>query len=279
MNGAALTGVVDSHCHLDQLPGWRQDQRPAQAEALEEVGDIIGRAREAGVVQFVVPGCAWQDFAPVRAIVERYPGVFGGYGIHPHDAATWERHDSAAKLARALNGPRAQAVGECGLDYHYNLSTPEKQREAFREQIRIARSVGKPLIIHTREAEPDTLRIMIEEGAAEVGGVMHCFTGTRDMALRCVDLGFYVSFSGILAFPKSIDLREVAQAVPLDRTLAETDAPYLAPPPHRGKRNEPAFVVRVVETLAEIHGLAAQAIADQTAGNARALFRLPATTL
>jgi TatD DNase family protein len=275
MSGAALKGVVDSHCHLDQLPGWKQGSRPDPAEALAEVGEILERAHEAGVVQFVVPGCAWSDFEPVAAIVARFPQVWAGYGIHPHDASTWEGRDSAERLALALNGPRAQAVGECGLDYHYNLSPPEKQREAFRDQIRVARAAGKPLIIHTREAEPDTLRIMTDEGAAEVGGVMHCFTGTRDMALRCVDLGFYVSFSGILAFPKSTDLREVASAVPLERTLAETDAPYLAPPPHRGKRNEPAFVVRVVETLAEIHGRPAQEVADRTAANARALFALP----
>ncbi len=226
------------------------------------------------MVQAVTPGCAWPDFDLVTRIAERFDNVWAGFGIHPHDAATWDA-GAPGRLKRALMHPRARAVGECGLDYHYNLSPPEQQRAAFRAQIALAREVARPLIIHTREAEADTLQIMTIEKSAEAGGVMHCFTGTRDMALACVDLGFYVSFSGILAFPRSEDLRDVARAVPLDRTLAETDAPYLAPPPHRGKRNEPAFVVRVIETLAEIHGRPAQEVADITARNARRLFGLP----
>ncbi|MBM3268166.1 MAG: TatD family hydrolase [Candidatus Sericytochromatia bacterium] len=269
-----LRGVVDSHCHLDQLPGWRAEVRPEPEAALSEIAEILDRAAEAGVVQTVVPGCAWPDFGPVAIIAERFPAVWAAFGIHPHDAATWDS-DGPQRLARALAGPRTQAVGEIGLDYHYNFSLPEAQREAFRAQIRVARDIGKPLIVHTREAEADTLEIMRAEGAGEVGGVMHCFTGTRDLALACVDLGFHVSFSGVLCFPKSADLREVARAIPLERTLVETDAPYLAPPPHRGRRNEPAYVVAVIEALAGIHGRPAEEVAEITARNARVLFGLP----
>lgn len=270
----ALRGVFDSHCHLDQLPGWRTESPPDPAAAAAEIAEILERARLAGVEQFVVSACAWADFGRVQDLVDRYHNIWAAFGIHPHDASTWQ--DGAdTRLEHVLAHPRARAVGECGLDYHYDLSPRDQQREAFRAQIRLARRLGKPLVVHTREAEVDTLAIMTEEKAAQVGGVMHCFTGTRALALAAVELGFYVSFSGIVAFPKSGDLREVARAVPLDHTLAETDAPYLAPPPHRGKRNEPAFVVRVVETLAEIHGRPAQEVADVTSRNARRLFGIP----
>lgn len=271
---SALKGALDSHCHLDMLPRWRRDVAPDPAEAEAEIEAVLARARAAGVEQFLVPGCAWQDHAGVRDLTERYPPVWAAYGIHPHDASTWPE-GGEARLEQAMAHPKAVAIGECGLDYHYDLSPRGQQRDAFRAQIRLARKLGKPLVIHTREAEADTLAIMVEEKAAEVGGVMHCFTGSLELAREAVALGFHVSFSGILAFPKSHDLRAVARAVPLDRTLAETDAPYLAPPPHRGKRNEPAFVVRVIETLAEIHGLDAQEVAHLTARNARELFRLP----
>lgn len=270
----ALRGVFDSHCHLDMLPRWRQETPPEPDAALAEIEEILARAREAGVEQFVAPGCAWEDFGGVQALVDRFPDIWAAYGIHPHDASTWQE-GGEARLEQAMAHPKAVAVGECGLDYHYDLSPRDRQRDAFRAQIRLARRLGKPLVIHTREAEADTLAIMTEETAADVGGVMHCFTGTKDLALAAVDLGFHVSFSGILVFPKSDDLREVARAVPLARTLAETDAPYLAPPPHRGKRNEPAFVVRVIETLASIHGCSPQEVADITAQNTRALFSIP----
>ena len=270
-----MRGVLASHCPLDQLPGWRTETPPVPTEALAEIEAILGRAREVGVEQFVVPGCAWDDFGAVQALADRFPEVWAAYGIHPHDASTWA-DGGEARLAQALAHPKAVAIGECGLDYHYDLSPREQQREAFRAQIRLARRLGKPLVVHTREAEEDTLEILGAEKAGDAGGVMHCFTGTLQLALAAVELGFYVSFSGVIAFPKSGDLRDVAKAVPLERTLAETDAPYLAPPPHRGKRNEPAFVVRVVETLAEIHGRDPQEVADITASNTRLLFGIPA---
>lgn len=268
------TDLVDSHCHLDMLAGWRGEEPLPLATALAEQAEIVERARVAGVTQMVTPGCAWQDFDGIRALPDRFDNVWIGFGIHPHDASTWDDAGSA-RLAREFQHPRAVAVGECGLDYHYDMSSREEQRAAFRAQIRLARELGKPLIIHTREAEEDTLALMKEENAAEFGGVMHCFTSSLDLAKACLDLGFYVSFSGIVAFPKSGELREVAGQVPLDRTLAETDAPYLAPPPYRGRRNEPAFVVRVIETLATVHGVTADEAGLVTALNARKLFRLP----
>jgi TatD DNase family protein len=166
----------------------------------------------------------------------------------------------------------SRAVGEIGLDYHYDLSPREVQQQVFREQTQLARQLRLPIVIHTREAEADTFRILEEEHARDVGGVFHCFTGDREMAKQCLDIGFYISLAGIVTFPRALELKEVAKMVPLERLLVETDSPYLAPVPHRGKRNEPAHVARVAEVIAELRGTTAEAIAQATHENHVRLF-------
>ncbi len=273
--GPADPLVVDSHCHLDMLASWRKSVPPTAAEEAREQAEIVARARAAGVGQIVVSGCAWQDFGRVREAAERFADVvWVALGIHPHEASTWEPA-SLERLATAADDARVVAIGECGLDYHYDLSPRVRQQEAFRDQVRLARALKKPLVVHTREAEEDTAAILAGEGAAQVGGVMHCFTGTWDLARLALDMGFFISFSGVITFASSNDLRTLVARVPLERTLVETDAPYLAPVPYRGKRNEPAWVVRTVEALAAIHGLEPAEVGQITAANARRLFGLP----
>ena len=169
--------------------------------------------------------------------------------------------------------PAARAVGEIGLDYHYDFAPKDVQQQVFRAQVRLARELDLPVVIHTREADDDTVAILAEEGAGKLRGVLHCFTGGPSLARAGLDLGFYISWSGILTFPRSAELRETAKGVPLDRALIETDSPFLAPPPHRGKRNEPAHVARVAETLAELLGIPVIEVRTRTAANFHALFR------
>jgi TatD DNase family protein len=168
--------------------------------------------------------------------------------------------------------PLARAVGEIGLDYHYDFAPRDAQQRVFREQIRLARRLKRPIVIHTREAEDDTFRILGEERAQEIGGVFHCFTGDREMARKVLDIGFHLSLAGIVTFPKALELKEVARMVPLDRLLVETDSPFLAPIPHRGTRNEPARVARVAEAIAELRGVPTEAIATATGENFTRLF-------
>jgi TatD DNase family protein len=199
-------------------------------------------------------------------------GVPVSAGIHPHEAkiATEAIYDELRDLAR---DKRIVAIGEIGLDFHYDYSPRDVQREAFRRQIRLARDVGLPLIIHTREADDESATILEEEGARETGGVIHCFTGGEDLARRALALGFHVSFSGIVAFPRAETIQAVARWVPEDRLLVETDSPFLAPPPHRGKRNEPAFVVEVARKVAALRGQTAEAVGAAAKRNFERLFR------
>ena len=193
-------------------------------------------------------------------------------GIHPHEArlATPAIYDELRGLAR---DKRIVAIGEIGLDFHYDHSPRDVQREVFRAQVRLAREVGLPVIIHTREADDETAALLEDEGAGETGGVIHCFTGGHDLARRALALGFYISFSGILAFPRAEVIQEVARTAPLDRILVETDSPFLAPPPHRGKRNEPAFVVEVARKVAALRGACRGRGRARGGRNFRALFR------
>ena len=258
--------LIDTHTHLDDT---RYD---ADREAM------IERARQAGVETFITIGC---DLATSRAAVElaeRYPFIYASIGVHPHEV----RHigdDWYDELRRLARHPKVVAYGEIGLDYHYNHSPPKLQRDRFREQVLLARECRLPLIIHTREAQEDTIAILREEQAADVGGVFHCFTGDAKLAKDGLDLGFYLSFSGVVTFQNAATLREIAKTVPTDRLLIETDCPYLTPAPHRGKRNEPAYVKLVAETLASVRSGASAVSADDvarvTAANARRLFRLP----
>ncbi|MEW6544084.1 MAG: TatD family hydrolase [Nitrospirota bacterium] len=255
--------LIDTHVHLDDS---RYD---GDREA------VLDRAREAGVEVFVTIGC---DLATSRAAVElaeRHPFIYATIGVHPHEVRLigdgW--YDELRRLAQH---PKVVAYGEIGLDYHYNYSPPKLQRERFREQICLARDLGLPLVIHTREAQEDTIAILREERGDTAGGVFHCFSGDAWLAKGALDLGFCLSFSGIITFQNATTLREIAKTVPLDRLLIETDGPYLTPAPHRGKRNEPAYVKLVAEKIAEVTGAGSQEdIGRITAQNARRLFKIP----
>ncbi len=261
--------LIDTHTHLDDT---RYDS---------DRDAMIARAREAGVGTFITIGC---DLATSRAAVglaERYPFVYASIGVHPHEVRCigddW--YDEFRRLAQH---PKVVAYGEIGLDYHYNYSPPKLQRERFREQILLARECRLPVIIHTREAQEDTIAILKEERAGDVGGVFHCFTGDAWLAKDGLDLGFYLSFSGVVTFQNAAMLRDIVKTVPMDRILIETDCPYLTPAPHRGKRNEPAYVRLVAETIAGVKSttspLGVDEIARVTSANARRLFKLPAAT-
>lgn len=255
--------LIDTHTHLDDAR--YNDDREA----------MIARAREAGVEAFVTIGCDLATSRAAVALAERYPFVYASVGVHPHEAKHIEDHwyDEFRRLAA---NRKVVAYGEIGLDYHYNHSSPKEQRERFREQLQLARELTLPVIIHTREAQEDTMAILKEERASDVGGVFHCFSGDARLAKDALDLGFYLSFSGIVTFQNATMLREIAKIVPLDRLLIETDCPYLTPAPHRGKRNEPAFVSLVATQLATIRSgepdMSIDTIGRLTTRNAKRLF-------
>jgi TatD DNase family protein len=234
--------------------------------------EVVARARAAGVDTMMVSGGFDAEAGHRRALrVAESLGLPVTAGIHPHEAklADEAAYDELRGWARE---GRILAIGECGLDFHYDYSPRPVQREVFRRQVRLAREVGKPLVIHTREADAETATLLEEEGAAEVGGAIHCFTGGEELARRALALGFSISFSGIVAFPRAETIQRVAAGVPRDRLLVETDAPFLAPPPHRGKRNEPAFVVEVARKVAELRGGTLEDVGAAAAANFQRLF-------
>jgi TatD DNase family protein len=252
--------LVDSHCHID-LPQFDADREA-----------VVARAREAGVQTLLIVGGVDEEQGHRRALrVAEGLGFPVSAGVHPHEAklAVEATYDELRGLARE---GRIVAIGEIGLDFHYDHSPREVQREVFRRQVRLARDVGRPVIVHTREADAETATILEEEGAGEVGGVVHCFTGGHELAGRTLALGFCVSFSGIVCFPRAEVIQEVARSVPEDRLLIETDAPFLAPPPHRGQRNEPAFVVEVARKLGALRGVAPEQVGRASEANFRRLF-------
>ncbi len=257
--------LIDTHTHLDDA---RYD---------EDRAVMIERARAAGVEAFVTIGCDLATSRAAVALARQYSFVYATIGVHPHEvkhvADGW--YDELRRLAQ---NDKVVAYGEIGLDYHYNHSSPKEQRDRFREQVQLARELRLPVVIHTREAQEDTIAILREERASEVGGVFHCFSGDAWLAKDALDLGFYLSFSGILTFQNAVMLRDIARTVPLDRLLIETDCPYLTPVPHRGKRNEPAYVKLIAQRLAEIRSaeaaLTAEEIGHITSRNARQLFRI-----
>jgi TatD DNase family protein len=254
--------LVDTHCHLDPQYFPRGPE------------DAMNRARAVGVHGFIVVGVG-RDLAPARAAValasRMRDRVGAAAGIHPHDAVTWSEaaHEDLAALAR---DPACVAVGEIGLDYHYDHSPREVQRKVFARLIGLAREVKKPIVVHTREAPADTLEILAAEGARDVGGVIHCFSEDRPFAERALDLGFDLSFSGIVTFKGARAVQEVAGWAPEDRILIETDSPYLAPVPLRGKPCEPAYVVHTARRVAELRGMALEALAEITTSNAQRRF-------
>jgi TatD DNase family protein len=255
--------LVDSHCHVD-MPEFDADR-----------DEVIARARAAGLVEMLVVGGVDEQAGHRRAleVAGRY-GLPATAGVHPHEAKLADErvYDELRGLAR---DGRIVAIGEIGLDFHYDHSPRPVQREAFRRQIRLAREVGLPVVVHTREADEETCDILEGEKAGEAGGVIHCFTGGPDLARRSLALGFCLSFSGIVAFPRAATIQQVAGETPADRLLVETDAPFLAPPPHRGKRNEPAFVVEVARKLAGIRGEPVEAVGAAVRANYARLFRRP----
>jgi TatD DNase family protein len=252
--------LVDSHCHLD-FP-----------EFSAELDAVVGRARDAGVKTCVSIGTTLERFPNVLRVAERFDNVWCSVGIHPHEAQK-EFLGDASPLLEHTGHKKVAGIGETGLDYYYEHSPREQQQGNFRTHIEAARQTGLPLIVHTRDAEDDTIAILREEMAkGPFTGLVHCFTGTQRLADAALELGLFISVSGIATFKKSDALRAVLARVPLDRLLVETDAPYLAPAPHRGKRNEPAFVVNTAAALAEVKGVSPDEIAAATTDNFFRLF-------
>lgn len=258
--------MYDSHCHL------------ADDAFVGDLEAVVARALTAGVTGALCILAADNEIELTRAhqLASLWREARFAVGIHPHQAGAFARGDVdvVAMVRSAIHAlPATRAVGEIGLDYHYDFAPREVQQTVFRLQLRLARELNLPVVIHTREAEEDTLRILTEECAGAVRGVMHCFTGTRALADAAVALGMHVSFAGIVTFPKGANVREVAAGIPENRLLCETDSPYLAPTPYRGRRNEPAWVMRVAETLAEARGTTAERVRTRTTENFRELFR------
>ncbi len=251
---------VDSHCHLN-FPELQAD-----------LPKVLDRMAQNRVSHALCVSTSLEKYGEVLALAQEHGHLYASVGVHPSEQDCEE--PTPERLAKLSENPRVVAIGETGLDYHWNKGDNAWQRERFRSHIRAARATGKPLIIHTREAADDTIMIMREENAAEVGGVMHCFTETLNTAQRAMDLGFYISFSGIITFKNAAQVRGVASAVPLERLLIETDAPYLAPVPHRGKINEPSFVRHVADEIARLKGVAVEHVAALTTANFARLFKV-----
>jgi TatD DNase family protein len=252
--------LVDSHCHLD-FPDFA-----------DELDAVVARARAVDIARIVTISTRVGKHAGLIAIAERFPDVFCSVGTHPHNAHE-ELDVTAAELVARARHPKVVAIGEAGLDYHYDYSPRDAQERGFRTHIAAARETGLPLVIHAREADDDVARILEEETRkGAFPAVLHCFTGGRDLAMRAIALGLSISFTGILTFKNSADLRKIAAELPADRILVETDAPYLAPGKLRGKRNEPAYVVETAKVLGETRGVAFDEIARQTTENFFRLF-------
>lgn len=254
--------LVDSHCHLDS----------SEFDADRE--QVIERALDAGVACMVAVGTGNgpPDLEAGVRLAEAHDAFYATAGIHPHDAAKADA-ESLRRVAELAQHPKVIAIGEIGLDYHYDFSPRDTQRAIFIEQLHIARDLGMAVVIHTREAWDDTFSVLEEHYAApNAPGVMHCFTGGPEEARRSLALGFHLSFGGIVTFPKALDVQQAAREAPLDRILVETDAPYLAPAPNRGKRNEPAFVIHTAQKLAELRRRSVDEIAETTTRNFQALF-------
>ena len=251
---------IDSHCHINFK------------ELSQNIADVLEKMRHNDVTSALCVSVNLEDFPQVLALAEKYPNIYASVGVHPdHEDAD---EPSVGRLVELADHPKIIAIGETGLAYYRLTGNLEWQRERFRNHIRAAKQCGKPLIIHTRSASEDTLRIMAEEGAQDIGGVMHCFTESWEVARRALDMGFYISFSGIVTFKSAHELKEVAKSVPMDRMLIETDSPYLAPVPFRGKVNQPAFVRHVAEEISLLRGIPVDEVGNATSANFARLFRL-----
>ncbi|MBS1142705.1 MAG: TatD family deoxyribonuclease [Proteobacteria bacterium] len=251
--------LVDSHCHLD-FP-----------DLIDRLPAVLQRMQDNGVGVAVSIGVNLEDFPKIIALAKAHAQLYATVGVHPEYTDVEEPDES--RLLELAAHPKVIAIGETGLDYYWQKDKPEWQRERFRTHIRAAKQCGKPLVVHTRDSALDTLRILKEEGADTVGGVMHCFTESWDIARMALDLGFYLSFSGIVTFKNAAIVKEVAQKCPLDRVLVETDSPYLAPVPYRGKPNEPAYVRYVAEEIAKLRSLTVEEVCQATTDNFFSLFK------
>ncbi len=251
---------IDSHCHINFH------------ELAENIGDILVKMQQNDVLSALCVSVNLADFPQLLALACQYPNIYASVGVHPDYEDVYE--PTVARLIELAQHPRIIAIGETGLDYYRLTGDLEWQRERFRTHIRAAKACGKPLIIHTRSAAEDTLRIMQEEDAGDIGGVMHCFTENWEVAQGALEMGFYISFSGIVTFKNALQIKEVAQRVPMDRMLIETDAPYLAPVPFRGKLNQPAYVKHVAEEIAQLRGLSVEEVGRLTSINFERLFKL-----
>jgi TatD DNase family protein len=251
---------IDSHCHINFH------------ELSENISDVLAKMQQNEVSSALCVSVNLADFPQVLAMAEAHSNIYASVGVHPDYEGVEE--PSVQRLVELAEHPRIIAIGETGLDYYRLTGDLEWQRERFRNHIRASIECGKPLIIHTRSAAEDTLRIMVEEGAAQAGGVMHCFTENWQVAQAALDLGFYISFSGIVTFKNATQIKEVAQRVPMDRMLIETDAPYLAPVPFRGKLNQPAYVKHVAEEIALLRGISVAEVGLHTSANFMRLFAL-----
>lgn len=261
--------LVDSHCHLDRL-----DLTPFNGD----LGGVLETATTLGVTRLLSVAVDLESWPALARLTEPYPQIALSVGVHPSENSG--RAPTVAELVALGREPRVVAIGETGLDYHYGADGADRQRDWFRVHVAAARELGKPLIVHTRDARADTLRILAEEGAVEVGGVLHCFTEDWAMAERALELNFHISFSGIVTFRSARQIRDVAQRVPAERLLVETDSPYLAPVPYRGKSNQPAWVRYVAECVAELRGESLERVAAVTTANYLRLFgRSPSAAL
>jgi TatD DNase family protein len=254
--------LVDSHCHLDF-----DDFAP-------ERGEVIARARRAGVGTMLTICTKVTEFERVRAIAEADPDIWCSVGIHPHEAAHQPETDTAT-LVELARHPKVVGIGETGLDFHYDLSPRPVQEASFRRSIAAAKAAGKPVVVHVREADAACARVLAEEGVPAAGGVIHCFTGDWARAKAYLDLGLYLSIAGVVTFKTADDLRDAVRRAPRDRVLVETDSPFLAPVPHRGKRNEPAYVARTADRVAALWEVSPEEVGEITTANARRFFGLP----
>lgn len=250
---------VDSHCHIDF------EDLAVQGEALFE------RMRAARVSHAVCIGVSLENFPRVLQLAETHENLFATVGVHPEH--TEGEDPDAERLQSLAQHPKVIAIGETGLDYYWHKDKPEWQRERFRQHIRAARACGKPLVIHTRDSSDDVLRLLKEEGADEIGGVMHCFTENLGVAHAAMELGFFISFSGIVTFKSAAQIKEVAASIPLERLLIETDSPYLAPVPYRGKMNEPSYVPHVAAEIARLREISIEEVATASSANFFRLFK------
>jgi len=258
--------MIDSHCHL------------ADETYRDDLDAVVARSKDAGLERVLVileAGNA-SEASQAERLASLWPETRVAIGVHPHAAHTFQDSpERAASTVReqAARMPATRAIGEIGLDYHYDYSPKDVQQRVFSAQVRLARELALPVVIHTREADEDTIEILRRDGGGELRGVLHCFTGTPALCRAGLDLGFYISLAGIVTFPKAVELRDTVKAVPLERLLVETDSPFLAPVPFRGKRNEPMHVRQVVDALAALHDVEPEELARRTASNFHALFR------